>query len=57
MENKSRYFSQTFTVAFLVSAAAILSTLMLSSFIGFDAPPEVADQIANEVENLAATTN
>ena len=57
MEKKSRYFSQTFTVAFLVSAAAILSTLMLSSFIGFDAPPEVADQIANEVENLAATTN
>jgi uncharacterized membrane protein SpoIIM required for sporulation len=57
MENKSRYFSQAFMVAFIVSGIVILSTLLLSSFIGFGAPPEVANEIANEIENQAATTN
>ena len=57
MENKSRYFSPIFKIAFLASAATILSTLMLSSFIGFDAPPDVVDQLADEVENLRATTS
>jgi uncharacterized membrane protein SpoIIM required for sporulation len=57
VENKSKYFSQPFTAAFLISAVVILLTLLVSSFIGFDAPPDVADQIANEVENEAATTN
>ena len=57
MENKGRYFSQHFTAAFVISAVAIFSTLLGSSFIGFDAPPDVADQIANEVENEAAATS
>jgi uncharacterized membrane protein SpoIIM required for sporulation len=57
VENKGRYFSQHFTAAFVISAVVIFSTLLGSSFIGFDAPPDVADQIANEVENAAATTN
>jgi len=57
MESKGRYFSRIFLFAFLVSAVAIFSTLIGSSFIGFDAPPEVADEIAKEVEQLAATTS
>jgi uncharacterized membrane protein SpoIIM required for sporulation len=57
VENKGRYFSQHFTAAFIISAIVIFSTLLGSSFIGVDAPPDIADQIANEVENEAGTTN
>jgi uncharacterized membrane protein SpoIIM required for sporulation len=40
----------------VISVFIIFSTLLLASFQGFNAPPEVADQIATEVESLAATT-
>jgi len=40
----------------IISAAIILSTLLLSSFVGFNAPSDEAQQITQEVENLAATT-
>jgi len=57
MEKKSRYFSPPFTFAFVISVIVIFSTLLGSSFLGFDAPSDVASQIANEVENAAASTN
>jgi len=51
-----RYFSKNFVSALLISAIIIFSTLLLSSFVGFSASPEEAQQIATEVENLASTT-
>jgi len=54
MDNNS-YFSKNFIRALIISATIILSTLLLSSFVGFNAPPEEAEQITQEVENLAAT--
>src|SRR5512139_2139205 len=56
MEGKSRYFSPVFINAFIVSIVVIFSVLLLSSFIGFSAPPDVVAQIASDEENLAATT-
>jgi len=56
MENKGRYFSGVFRVALLISVVVIFSTLLIASFIGFDAPADVADQIASDVESQAATT-
>jgi len=50
------YFSKNFILALVISAVIILSTLLLSSFQGFNAPPQEANQIATEVENSAATT-
>ena len=57
MEKKSGYFSPPFTFAFVISVIMIFSTLLGSSFIGFHAPSDVANQIANEVQDAAATTN
>jgi len=54
MDN-NRYFSKNFIRMLIISATMILLTLLLSSFIGFGAPPEDAEQIATEVENLIAT--
>jgi len=51
-----RYFSKNFIRALIISAIIILSTLLLSSFVGFYAPPEDAQQLASEIKNLAATT-
>jgi hypothetical protein len=56
MKNKSTYFSQVFMIAFIVSAVVIFSTLLLSSFVGFNAPADIAAQIASDEENQAATT-
>jgi len=54
--NKNSYFSKNLILALIISATIILSTLLLSSFVGFNAPPEDAQQIATEIENLRATT-
>ena len=54
--DKNSYFSKNFVLALIISATIILSTLLLSSFEGFNAPPEVANQTATEIENLRATT-
>jgi len=51
-----RYFSKNFVRALIISAIIIFSTLLLSSFVGFNASPEDAQQIATELENLASTT-
>jgi len=53
--NNDTYFSKNFIHTLIISAIIILSTLLLSSFIGFNASPEEAEQIAKEVENLTAT--
>jgi len=50
------YFSKKFMRALLVSATIIFSTLLLASFQGFDAPPDVANQIATDIQHEAATT-
>jgi len=54
--SKNNYFSKNFILTLIISATIILSTLLLSSFIGFNAPPEDAQQITEEVKNLAKTT-
>jgi len=54
--NNDTYFSKNFICTFIISAIIILSTLLLSSFVGFNASPEDAQQIASEIENLIATT-
>jgi len=53
--SKNSYFSQSFVLALIISAILILATLLLSSFEGFNAPPEVAEQIDREIKNLRAT--
>jgi len=54
--NNNNYFSKNFILTLIISATIILSTLLLSSFVGFNAPPENAQQIDTEVKNLASTT-
>jgi len=54
--NQDGYFSKSFIFALFISAALIFSTLLLSSFQGYAAPPEDVDQIATQIENLRATT-
>ncbi len=56
MQAKSKYFSQAFVYALIASVVVILSTLIGASFIGFNAPSDVASQIATETESQAATT-
>jgi len=55
MDN-NHYFSKNFTCILIISAAIILSTLLLSSFIGFNTPTEEAEQITQEIKKLTATT-
>jgi uncharacterized membrane protein SpoIIM required for sporulation len=56
MSNNNYYFSKNFIRSLIISTIIILSTFLLSSFVGFNAPPEDAQQLASEIENLAATT-
>jgi len=54
--NDNIYLSRSFIRAFIIAVIVIFSVLLLASFLGFNSSPETADQIATEVENLAATT-
>ena len=54
--DKNSYFSKNFIRALIISATIILSTVLLSSFVGFNAPAEDAQQTYTEVKNLALTT-
>jgi len=55
INNNNYYFSKNFIRSLIISTIIILSTLLLSSFVGFYAPPEEAQQITKEIDNLAAT--
>jgi len=54
--SNNNYFSKSFIRSLIISAVIILSTLLLSSFVGFNASPKDAEQIKQEVENLTETT-
>jgi uncharacterized membrane protein SpoIIM required for sporulation len=54
--SNNNYFSKNFILALIISATIILSTILLASFIGSYAPQEEANQIRQEVENLATET-
>lgn len=56
ISNNNNYFSKNFIRTLIISAIIILSTLLLSSFVGFNASPEEAQQIKQEIENLTETT-